>query len=336
MASLHVRNKILWISYRDEKGRWKYRSTGYRAANIVERRAAEKLCAAASLRERTTSPAKPTDWLWVPGWLVATHSHPLTLRSYQKRWKVLRKYLWAIDCTGPMTLTREQCLQYPQWRAEHGGSRNTSVKELQLLSTALQEAQRRGFVQGDVARDLRIKREPAKEKRPFTAEELARIDAALRGRTDWLAASYVLGRWQGARLGSCKVPLDSIDLDRQVISYPTQIMKGGRPLTQPIDPHALATLRDLVAYRRSIGATTLCDLPEMPSLGWRRFLDSLEPPIRDASHHCFRVSLVTRFALKGIEESMAAEFTGHSSIAVHRIYQKYSTQDMADALKKLA
>jgi integrase len=337
MASLHVRGKVIWISYRNESGEWKYRSTGYRQANIVERRAAERLCAAASLRERTTATARSTNWEFVPDWLAATHSHPLTLRSYQKRWKALRIWLHDIDVGGPQQLTRENCQAYPAWRAQNGGARNTSVKELQLMSAVLQEAVRRGYIQSNVAHNLRIKRDPAAEKRPFTDEELSRIDKALRAQShSWLMASYCLGRWQGSRLSQCAVPLDSIDLDRQVIHYPAGIMKGGRALTQPIDPHALPILRDLVAHRRSIGATSLCDLPEMPSLEWRHFLDSLEPPIHGASHHCFRVTLVTRFALAGVPESLAAKYTGHSSIAMHRIYQKYTTQDVADVLKRLA
>lgn len=89
----------------------------------------------------------------------------------------------------------------------------------------------------------------------------------------------------------------------------------------------------IVARRRAAGASTLADMPDMASLHWRKFLDSLG--MTNVSHHSLRVRWVSEAAKAGIHEAAAMRFSGHSSSEVHRIYLKLTTADLASQLEKL-
>jgi integrase len=111
-------------------------------------------------------------------------------------------------------------------------------------------------------------------------------------------------------------------------------VKGRKAYTQPIDARLLPTLKEIVTHRRRNKCKTLCDLPELPSVEWRKFLD--EMGIKGVSHHSLRVTWITKAALAGIPESVAQAFSNHDSTAVHRIYQKFTTDNIAKMLERLA
>jgi integrase len=66
---------------------------------------------------------------------------------------------------------------------------------------------------------------------------------------------------------------------------------------------------------------------------WREFLDELG--ISDVSHHDLRRTWITRAALAGIPESVAQKFSNHARQTVHRIYQAFTTDDVAGMLERL-
>jgi hypothetical protein len=337
MASLYPRGNILWIHFKDATGKWRNISTGYRRNNAGERRQAARLCDEQTLRERLAQPAAAAGgWSWVDGWLETRWGgdNSRTSQAYHCRWRTVQRWLTALDLPNPRNVTREHCIDYPKWR---GGNRNTGIIELRFFAQVLDEATRRGYVATNVARKLGIKRTPPKEKRAWTDDELAKVDAELKQRDPfgWMRVTFLLGRYQAARLRRCVVPLADIHFDREppTIYYPAP--KGGveRAFSQPIDQRLLAELREIVAHRASIGATTLCDLPTLPSLEWRRFLDELG--VRGISHHALRVTWVTRAAMANIPESVAQRFSNHASTEVHRIYQRFTSADMAKMLARL-
>jgi hypothetical protein len=200
----------------------------------------------------------------------------------------------------------------------------------------MDEAVRREYVPVNAASKLGLKSALPKEKRPFTDAELELVDRALAetDRYGWKRVAYLLGRYQASRLSSCALPLSDIDLDREEIYYANP--KGGREraYSQPISEKLLPTLREIVEHRRANGYATLCDLPKLASLEFRRFLDSLN--IKGVSHHCLRVGWITSAAKSGIPENVAMKYAGHGSVEIHRIYQKFSIADIRDVLKRLA
>jgi hypothetical protein len=341
MASLYARGDVLWIHFKDPSGKWRNISTGYRRSNSGERRQAERLRDQQTLKERIARPtaASAGDWSWVDLWIETTWGSldNTTPALYRSQWRTLQRWLSELDLPSPRNVTREHCLNYPQWRAKHGGARNTAILELKLLAQILDEAVTRGYVLTNVARKLGIKRSAAKEKRAWTEKELAKVDAELkrRDRLGWMRVTFLLGRYQAARLRQCVVALEDIQLDREPPTIFYQSPKGGseRAFSQPIDKRLLDDLREIVKHRESTGATTLCDLPTLPSLEWRRFLDELG--IHGVSHHALRVTWVTRAAMRGIPESVAQRFSNHASTEVHRIYQRFTSADMAKMLERL-
>jgi integrase len=146
--------------------------------------------------------------------------------------------------------------------------------------------------------------------------------------------SFMLGWRQAVRLGQARAPISAVDLERQVISWPGSVVKGGRGYTHPIDPRLAPFLEELIRHRQAAGKDTLADVPRsVASLHWRKFLDSLS--LRGLSHHGLRTSWVTNAARSGIHESAACKFANHSQVATHRIYLKWADSDLADQLRKL-
>jgi integrase len=111
-----------------------------------------------------------------------------------------------------------------------------------------------------------------------------------------------------------------------VINYPGNVMKKGRPHTQPIDPKFLPILTEIVAHRRKLNKLTLADLPLMRGVEMRRFLDGLldqDAGFSQLSHHGLRTTWITRAALSQgkITETFAKRFVDHASTEIHEIYR---------------
>jgi integrase len=340
MASLYPRGDAIYISYRSEDGKRKNKATGLRQSNPGERKQAQRLCDRQTLAERTAAPTtRVTDWLWVDGWIETTWGNvkATTPSLYRSQWRTLQKWLASIDVTGPRGLTREHCLAYPAWRAQHNGRQNTAIAELKLLRQIMKEAIVRKLVTDNPAQALGLKKDDPEESRAWTDAELERVDAELQQpehRFGWIRVTFLLGRYQAARIGSCAVPLRLIDLKNKTIHF--EKPKGGREraYTQPIDERLVPALTEIVKHRTAKKETTLCDLPDFASLEWRRFLDGLG--ITDVSHHGLRRTWVTEAAKAGIPEAIACRFSNHSSVSVHRIYQRFTTDDVASMLKRLS
>ena len=299
MASLYKRNGNWWVRYK-VGGVWKGKATCYRIDRKNETRLAKLVAARLTDRELAETPQSATSERlleWVPGWLkLVWGTGPVrTLKRYQRIWRVLADYLQTHSIEVAGQVTRELCLAYPEWRLQHHVGRNTSLAELNLLVQILDESIKGG--------------------------ELNRNHFG-----DWLHVTFLLGLFQAARLRQGMVPLECIDFSRQVITYPANIVKGGRPHSQPIDPRVLETLRAIVVMRQSQGAATLCDVPVVGSVEWRRFLDSLGLP--ELSQHGLRATYITRAALAGVPMSLTMKFVNHASAEVHRIYQVIGVDDL--------
>jgi hypothetical protein len=338
MASLYQRkdSPTFWVRYKGLDGSWKSKNTGYRPTNQIEKRQAERLADSLSFREKVNRPpSSSAGWDWVPSWIEATWSNrPATYRAYRLRWRTLEKWLGEINLHGPANVQRSNCIEYFQWRARTGVCRNTALWDLKFLNQVMAEAVKRGMATSSPAKELGIKKEASAEKATWTDAEIATVDRVLATdhKFDWLRVTFLLGRYQAARLGSCAVPLSCVDLSRGTIGYPDIQVKGGKGYSQPIDKRLMPSLTEIVEHRRSIGADTLCDLPAMPSLMWRQFLDVLGIKV---SHHSLRVTWITKAALAEIPESIAQRFSNHSSNTVHRIYMRFTNADLAGMLDKL-
>jgi integrase len=146
--------------------------------------------------------------------------------------------------------------------------------------------------------------------------------------------TFLMGLYQAVRLRQSEIPLSRIDFRRRIIDYPSDKVKGGKGYSQPIDPAFYPMLQELVAHRQSIGKSMLCEIPILPSVEWRRFLDELG--LKHLVHHGLRATWITRAALAGVPESLAKRFVNHASSQVHAIYQKITATDLMPMLDALA
>ncbi|MBV8898871.1 MAG: site-specific integrase [Verrucomicrobia bacterium] len=271
---------------------------------------------------------------WVDAWIKLRFgdSPANTFDRYRRSWVKLEKWLSDIQVTRPAQLTYQLCQGYVGWRAQHGGKKNTAIGELKFLGQIMDEAIKRGYCATNPARKMGLRKTAPPDKAEWQENEIKLVMETLEREMfgSWLHVTFLMGLYQAARLRQCAVPLDRIDFERGVITYPADVVKGGKAFAQPIVPQLRERLLSIVNERRRRGERFLCTIPERPSIEWRVFLDSLG--LRHVSHHGLRVTFITRACRARVPENQVMRFVSHSSTAVHRIYQKLSVGDIAEML----
>jgi len=337
MASIYKRktSAYFYIRKKNERGEWVSESTGYRKDNPGDRRQAELLARKLTEEERTRRPHGHGAAFeeWVERWLHERYGRRsnLTLKVYSRHWRLVSGWLQSENITSPNQLRYAHLPRYRDARSEQGASINTIIQEVKLLGLVMQEAVRREFAESNPCVRLGWEREKPKEKQPWTDEEFKRVRAKLEETGPaWMLATLILGFYQAARLRQCAVPLSDLDLRNGYITY--RRTKGDKPFTQPLDRHAIPYLQRIATARERDGKKTLCDIPLLPSVEWRRFLD--EMGLQNLSHHGLRVTWITRAALsgrdgrRGVSVAEAKRFVNHGSTAVHELYQKLNANDL--------
>lgn len=332
MASTYTRkdSNLIYLRFKDPSGKWIGRPTGYRKDNIGERRQAKLLARKMAEEQRPAGRGQAGDrWEdWVDGWLDATYggSAATTLKVYRRYWRKTLPWLLTNGIVTPSQVLYRHIPTYRDHRIAAGAGQNTIIHEVKFLSLLMGEAVKRGFASANPCVRSGLRKVPPKEKSVWSEGELAVVAEAVKGEPLWLQSTFILGACQAARLRQCAVPLCDINLERRRITY--RKTKGGKPFTQPLAAKAIPELRRIIAAREKEGASTLCEIPLLPSVEWRRFLDKLGLP--HLSHHGLRTTWITRAALSGgVTEAQARRFVNHGSGAVHLLYQKLNADDIA-------
>jgi hypothetical protein len=330
MASLYKRkdSPFYWIRYKDTDGQWRSSNTGYRkdkksdqeqVHEMLEKKKREELIAKPVPRHRVAY-----QWdQWVPAWMEVRWAGK-TIKEYRRYYRYWTQYFAEKGITHPAALTREKVLEYINWRDD--ACKNTCIQEIKFLAQIMKEAiKRKYYTDENPARDLDLEPEDTEDKVPWTEAEVALVDAELLAsdKFGWMRVTFLMGRYQALRLRQAQVPLRCIDFTRQQIDYPGYIVKGGKKkqYSQRIDDDLLPHLKEIVAHRRSIGSTVLCEVPLLASVEWRSKLNSLG--LQHLVHHGLRATWITQAALSGaFSETLAKKFANHASSQVHAIYQK--------------
>lgn len=339
MASIYTRDDspFFWIRFKDLNGSWKGKATGYRLDNPGDRRQAQLLADKMSVEERERAAAGGNDrWdSWVDGWLVDKYGHneSTTLTVFRRYWKYIRRWMVACDVLSPAQFVYQTVLDYRKDREEEV-SINQVIHEMKFMGILMKEAMTRGFTKLNPCSKLGWKSEPKTEKNPWEPDAVAKVAENIHTQPDWMVASFILGYYQAARLRQCEVPLKDISIPRKRITYwrslaGRPLTKGNKPFTHPIATAALPLLEDLIEKRRAAGHASLCDIDTpIPSVYWRRFLDSMTLP--HLCQHGLRTTWITQAAMSGtISQAQAKRFVNHGSTAVHAIYQRLSAEDIA-------
>jgi len=275
---------------------------------------------------------------WVPEFLERQYSgRPVTLAKRVSGWAQWQEYLDLQGIRAPRGLDYNAVLKFVEWRKSTPrrsgkcASTNTTLNDVTTMSVIMREARRRGYADSNPCERLGIPRDRSREKREITTEEIAKIREALKTRPEWMRVAFEIALHQGCRHAETSLSFDQIDSERRTIRF-TAKGRNGSPhvFTTRLHSGLLPMLREL----QSRGLTRTCTFPPMTAIFWWKFFREINLP--DLCFHCTRVTAVTRLARAGVPIQQAMAYIGHSSEAVHRIYQKLAAQDLSraeDALK---
>jgi hypothetical protein len=307
-----------------------------------------------SLKEMLDRPARTSvgrKWdEWVMPWIQTRWgaNETRTSKIYTNYfWRWLR-YFRENQISHPGALTLKHVEDYFAWRAKRRGSqrtvgnRNTAIGEIKFLRMMMDYAVQQGYATENPAKELVLKKEAAKEKNLWEDHEIKLVSDALSQpdkKFGWMHVTFLMGYYQAVRINQCRVPLSRIDFRRHQIDYPGQIavdgkkanlVKGGKGYVHRIDDEFYPILKEIVAHRRAIGKSTLCDIPLLCGVEYRVFLDGLG--LHHLVHHGLRTTWITVAAKAGVHQAIAQKFVHHSNAEVHAIYQKFSVNDQAPML----
>jgi len=341
MASLYrrTRSPFWWIKYRTTSGVIRYESTGFRIGTVSESRKAKALLHQRQMEELNspTDPALKTKMsTWVVKFLKARHSSsPRSLEKYLGTWKVLETFFDERGVQRAEQITRGHCIDYIEARqlglAGLGpASKNTALHDLRILRAVLYEAERRGYIVKNPAARLGISPDRPKEKKEFTAEQIALVEEKLKSESEPMQIAWAIAIRQGCRIAETSLPLSAVNIDQGTITFR---LKGGRHHVTMLHPELVPLFE---RFKRE-GRKETYPFSTNLSRDFTRFFRRKDVNLRDHSFHCTRVTAITRLARSGrVSEQMAMRFIGHSTQAVHAVYQKLGALDLGPCVSELS
>lgn len=328
MASIYHKGKssFIWIRYKSENNQWKGKPTKYCWKNLGDVRQAKLLAQKRSEVEQVR-PGRGSNQnfsAWVVAWLTSKYggTNRRTLERYLQTWRVLQQYLDENGLLAPYQIQRYFGEGYLAKRLQKV-NRNTAIHDIKIFGMILEEASHREFITKNPLRRLGLKRGPVQHKVVWKDEEIQAVAAQLVTTPRWMQCTFYFGLYQACRLRQCQLPLDNIDLVRNIISYPAVLAKTAVDFAQPIDPRFAPILKGLIAEARQAGDTTICTVPWDASLRYRALFKKLNLP--HLCHHGLRATWITRAAIAGVLEVEAMAFVSHSSREVHAVYRRLTS-----------
>lgn len=329
MASLYRRPRSphWWLRYKIN-GVWKSANTGLRVDSPTDTKRA-RILAEERRFDESAHTLPDTGWGWVRAWLASTAPTDLTRQSYLNRWRHVEEFLVEHDLDTPGSVRHEHVQAYLAARTKeqrHCGrpiTRNTAVMEIKMLKMVLSEAVNRGLLERSPLARAQLKRDAPAEKPEITDQEQQLIEQRLRVEPVWMQRAFRIAIATGCRLKETRIFLRDVDLVRGTIRFPAP--KGGRrkaysiPLPQ--------NLRPLFEEMREAGENVTLEFPSVPATYWRRFF--LRIGLEHLCFHCTRVTFISRLARAGAPLSVAMRLVNHASATVHRVYQRFSLDDLA-------
>ena len=330
MASLHKKpDSPFWQLRIKENGKWKKSSTGLRWDDPVQSAQARELRAKFEAAEHRKNSVQVVGWGWVLPYFQNCGLAAKSVIRYEGAWNWVALYLQEhkLDVTG---VRYDHVHQYIDWRVGRKkksgkkAGRNTAIQEVKILQGVMNEAVRRGMIIASPLAALKLRKDPAPKKRMFTDEEVDSMRAALRnGEPEWMKISFDIALFTGCRMGDTLLPMESFDLDAEVLTFPCP--KGGveKSFSIPIPSGLMPLLRELKADGRS---HTFESFPFQPSRRWQQFFEKMK--IDKACFHCLRVTKVTRLRQQGVPREAAMRLVNHSSELIHMGYDRHQVADL--------
>jgi integrase len=327
-----------WIWYGTGKER-KMESSGKRLIDPLGWKHAHDLARTKAGSGAAPASTKKGDFdVWVEGYIKTFFPDPAQARSLRVElvhWRFLRGFLGSVNILNPSGLSYAIAQDYLTWRQRNGRSGRVRIhaaaKEISLLRRLMGEAVKRGFIAASPIAGMKVKTPRHREKPEISVEEEAIIRNALLAREGllpvterWKTISFLFGIRHGWRIAETSFPLSRVNFDKWEVLVRS---KGDRWRTVPLHPEVRPVLTELKAAKATLSCAFPSGKPDRASYLWTVFLKEIKLP--HLSHHCCRVSVVSRLARAGVSERLVMEFVGHWSTTSHRIYSRVAHGDLA-------
>jgi len=260
------------------------------------------------------------------------------LRSYKDRVETVQYQLIPFfGNKGLEAITPEDIEVYRAQRKLCNGqqpSLQTINNDHTMLKHMLSVAERKGLVQTNVAKKVRMPDPKNERDRVLTKEEWARfLEAASPHIKPIISIAYYLG----LRLGEIlNLTWDRVDLDRGFIKLGGRDTKTGESRLVPMTQSTHGMLKDLSKVRSLV--TNRVFLYNGKGLG--EIKTAVKSAIRRAGIQDFRLHdlrhcAATNLRRAGVDTLTAMKIIGHKSDKMHRRYNNISEADLLQAASKL-
>ena len=331
MASLYQRDRspYWWIKYRSATGKICYESTGHRVGIASETAKARQLRARKTQEEADTARVSDKEFFdcWVLTYLDTRYGkRETTLTKYRQCWNAISTFLESIAVRRPRQLKREHVMAFIEWRQtppKDSGVRpvclNSALLDARIGRLIMFEAIARDFAISNPFSKLGIAADESVGKEEIAHEEETMLRTLLKAGPEWMRISFEIAIHQGCRFSETCLPLKDVDPDRNEITF---TIKGRHRHKTRLIP----ALKPLFERLKKEGRKMTYDMPNQRARDWHRFFH--KNGLGHLTFHCTRVTVITRLARAGVPEQQAMRFIGHSTLEVHRIYQKLKTGDL--------
>jgi integrase len=189
---------------------------------------------------------------------------------------------------------------------------STANTERRLLSWWLSWCERQGLLERNPVHAVAPAPEADREVRALAPDEEVRLLATVDRMGSPVDLFARLGLWTGLRRAALSaLRWEWLDLEDGMLHVPAEAQKGHKSLVVPLDPRAVAILRD----RRAAVEGTL--FPVQGDRLYRLLMRAYaRAGIAGASTHTLRATFYSRLLEKGVAPEVAARLMGHSGISV--------------------
>ena len=335
MASLYPkpRSPFHWLRYRDlDTGEWKGKSTKLRLDSSVESRRALKLADEHSKREAQVGNLADGNFAaWVPTFLQDNYTNTHSRVRYTAAWSRVSSFLKEKGINHPRQFRWDHVGDYLRERKIQGVKHNTARLEIKAFGTIMREAVRREYCERNPVSDGKIEKNPTKEQRVLTIEELDLIRKHLKTRPSWMLTVFEIQSHLGCRFNECSFSKTNVDFKKKQIL----MVDSKRKPTDPRKTYLVPMPSTLAKYLRKALKNQEATVKRLTGDDNTRFNKELDSVCAGASSHSLRVSFVTRCHQAGLSEHAAMRLVNHSNTIVHQIYSKLNVTDVFKAAQKI-
>jgi integrase len=261
-----------------------------------------------------------------------------SLRSYKDRVETVRYQLIPFFGRKELSdITAEDIENYRNQRKLRNGkepSLQTINNDHTMLKHMLSVADRKGLLQMNVAKKVRMPDPKNERDRVLTKEEWERlVEAASPHIQPQLSIAYHLGMRLGEIL---KLTWDRVDLEAGFIKLGSRDTKTGDSRLVPMTPTIQQMLKELSKVKSLL--TNRVFLYKGRAVG--EIKTAVKTAIKRAGIHDFRFHdlrhcAATNFRRAGVDTVTAMKIVGHKSDKMHRRYNSVSEADLLNAVSQL-